>query len=47
VEQPVSEAIKTGIHVVATTAKTIAHTVVETVKNTAVIICEKFVSLFS
>lgn len=43
VEQPVREAIKTGIHVVATTAKTIAHKAVEGVKSLA----KKFVSLFS
>lgn len=35
VEQPVREAIKTGIHVVATTAKTIAHKAIEGVKNVA------------
>ena len=43
VEQPVREAIKAGIHVVATTAKTIAHKAVEGVKSLA----KKFVSLFS
>lgn len=47
VEQPVREAIKTGIHVVATTAKTIAHKAIEEVKDFAGKICEKFNSLFS
>lgn len=47
VEQPVREAIKKGIHVVATTAKTIVHKAIEVAKNFAGKICEKFVSLFS
>ena len=47
VEQPVREAIKAGIHVVATTAKTIARKAIEEVKDFAGKICEKFNSLFS
>ena len=43
VEQPVREAIKTGIHVVATTAKTIARKAIEEVKNVA----KNIVSLLS
>ena len=47
VEQPVREAIKTGIHVVAKTAKTIARKAIEEVKTVAVNISKKLVSLIS
>ncbi len=44
VEEPVRTAIKTGMHVVATTAKKIAHVAVEKTKEYAVNITKKLVS---
>ena len=44
VEEPVRTAIKTGMHVVATTAKKIAHAAVEKTKEYAVNITKKLVS---
>ena len=47
VEQPVKNAIKTGIHIVATTAKKLAHTAVEKAKEYAVSVTKKLVSWLS